>query len=161
MGATELLALALAVAAIAGTAWLPPPALRAVAGFWLALASVTGVLAFVWTQREHTSPGPLSATHAAVAELADGAACAACHGEGDVTLADACGACPAGEYVNTTGNTACTKCAAGYWQGSTGSPLCVECAEGKYTDREGESVCLDCEAVTFANTTAPSPRAAT
>jgi len=59
----------------------------------LGLASIALVVAFVMADLSRTSPGPLSSTHAAVSELAGGAGCAVCHGDGGTTMASACLAC--------------------------------------------------------------------
>ena len=60
----------------------------------LALAALSLVLVtfLVVVDLEKTSPGPLSPAHAA-AEGLDESSCELCHGEGETTLADACGEC--------------------------------------------------------------------
>lgn len=58
------------------------------------LSALTVVLLVV-LDLGHVSPGELSPVHAQLPELAGGS-CAACHGEGERSLAEACGDCHAG-----------------------------------------------------------------
>ncbi len=62
---------------------------------WLALASFALVIAFVWSDRERTSPGPLSPAHAADPKLSGSSGCDACHGGGQEKLATDCNVCHA------------------------------------------------------------------
>ncbi|MCB9903514.1 MAG: hypothetical protein H6831_03820 [Planctomycetes bacterium] len=59
---------------------------------WLASVSLVLVTFLVVVDLEHTSPGPLSAAHVGIEDI-DERSCELCHGEGDVSLADACNAC--------------------------------------------------------------------
>lgn len=61
--------------------------------FWLGSLSSAGVLYLVAGSLERASPGELAAVHGRVAELSARSGCAECHGEGDVTLAQACLEC--------------------------------------------------------------------
>ncbi|MFN0243917.1 MAG: cytochrome c3 family protein [Planctomycetota bacterium] len=61
---------------------------------WLALASITLVLVFVYWDRERVSPGPLSAVHEREPALAGGG-CALCHGSGTDGFESACTSCHA------------------------------------------------------------------
>lgn len=56
-----------------------------------AAASLFLVLALVWFDRDRTSPGPLTTTHALVAELASEDGCDRCHDSSD--MADDCTGC--------------------------------------------------------------------
>jgi hypothetical protein len=58
----------------------------------LAALSLVLVTFLVVVDLKKTSPGPLSAVHQA-AEGLEESACERCHGDGDVTLAEACGEC--------------------------------------------------------------------
>ncbi|MBI5434474.1 MAG: hypothetical protein HZA52_16690 [Planctomycetes bacterium] len=57
----------------------------------LAAASLMLVLALVWFDRDKTSPGPLSSSHAGIAKLDDEDGCDQCHDSSD--LVDDCTAC--------------------------------------------------------------------
>jgi hypothetical protein len=61
--------------------------------YLLGLASLFGVLWAVALQVEHTSPGPLAATHARVPELSGSSSCKLCHGHGPGDMTAACGEC--------------------------------------------------------------------
>lgn len=63
--------------------------------FYLGLLGLSVALWFALRAAGDTSPGPLSAVHAQVAELADQAGCVACHGEG---------------LAGEAGNAACLHC---------------------------------------------------
>ncbi|QDU83307.1 Class III cytochrome C family protein [Planctomycetes bacterium Pla163] len=59
----------------------------------LSIASLALVVMLVVIDLGRTSPGPLSSTHAAVAELVGQDGCVQCHGSGGVTLVQACLSC--------------------------------------------------------------------
>jgi hypothetical protein len=59
----------------------------------LACASLLVVLWLIYLELDHTSPGPISRTHAQEAALLEPAGCALCHGEGGHGMARACGDC--------------------------------------------------------------------
>ena len=59
----------------------------------VAIGSAAIVVFLVWQDMQSESGGEISAVHAQVAELEDGAACDACHGDGDTTLKSACLQC--------------------------------------------------------------------
>lgn len=59
----------------------------------LVLLSVAAVGWLIWSDLERTSPGPISRTHAAVAELRGSDGCEACHGTGADGMPNACKAC--------------------------------------------------------------------
>src|SRR5664279_5977978 len=60
----------------------------------LGIASMILVVAFVVWDSPWTSPGALSGVHARIAGIEE-ADCAACHGDDQVTMAQACGKCHA------------------------------------------------------------------
>jgi hypothetical protein len=55
--------------------------------------SVSIVVGYVYVDVQDPSPGPLTAPHARIPELAGAAHCAACHGSDSVSMGDACLAC--------------------------------------------------------------------
>lgn len=62
---------------------------------WFGAVSLTLVLLVFFLDFGRTSPGPLSASHAAVAELADARGCDACHGGWLDSMGDSCLGCHA------------------------------------------------------------------
>ena len=62
----------------------------------VAAASLAAVLLAFVLDLDRTSPGPISAPHAALEALAGGASCAACHGRLGERLSAACGECHRG-----------------------------------------------------------------
>ncbi|MGE0145460.1 MAG: cytochrome c3 family protein [Planctomycetota bacterium] len=66
--------------------WLEPKV-------WIAVLSAVAVAGFATVSIKRSSPGPVSLVHANVAELRDGANCAACHGGWFADMADACVTC--------------------------------------------------------------------
>jgi hypothetical protein len=59
---------------------------------WLGVVSAILVVAFVWTDRDRITPGPISSAHGTVASLAR-SGCESCHGERGDTMAQACASC--------------------------------------------------------------------
>lgn len=60
----------------------------------LAVVTVLVIIGIVvWESARLTSPGPLHGSHAAVASLQGAGSCAACHGSGEQTMAQACVVC--------------------------------------------------------------------
>ena len=61
-----------------------------------------------------------------------------------------CDKCPAGRFLNSSGNTAssdCTECPLGYYAPTTETFLCSACAIGKYLDevgRDADTYCKNC-----------------
>ncbi|MCP3917667.1 MAG: hypothetical protein GY711_19140 [bacterium] len=62
-------------------------------GIWLSALSLLLIVAVAANDLERTSPGPLSATHAQVAELDGGRRCDACHGGWLRSMNSSCNAC--------------------------------------------------------------------
>lgn len=76
------------------------------------------------------------------------ATCATCNGAGP----DACGACPAGAYLDGARCPACAVCAAGSFASAACTPttntVCTPCAAGTFSGAPGATTCTPCPAGT-------------
>lgn len=72
-------------------------------GLWVAVASATLVVVMALVQVERTPPGPLSAVHGSIPELAGPNSCSACHGGWFQSMASACLDChgAVAEHIET------------------------------------------------------------
>jgi len=66
--------------------------------------------------------------------------------------AQACVACPAGEYKSAANFSACVLCPAGTASSAPAAAACAACPAGKIQTQEGQTACVDCPADHFRET---------